>query len=69
MDDTVYPHNWSREGFLGDFVVTLRPHPINEYTDVTGPHAPTASTSPRSRRSTRRIPPRSPLYSHVRARI
>ena len=20
MDDTVYPHNWSREGFLGDFV-------------------------------------------------
>jgi homogentisate 1,2-dioxygenase len=40
MDETVYPHNWSREGFLGDFAVTLRPHPINEYTDVTGPHAP-----------------------------
>lgn len=40
MDDTVYPHNWTREGFLGDFVVTLRPHPITGYTDVVGVHAP-----------------------------
>lgn len=40
MDDTVYPHNWTRQGFLGDSTVTLRPHPINEYTSVTGLHAP-----------------------------
>lgn len=40
MDDAAYPHNWSREGFLGDSVVSLRPHPINEYTDVVGVHAP-----------------------------
>ena len=40
MSDSVYPHSWTREGFLGDACVTLRPHPINEYTSVTGRHAP-----------------------------
>lgn len=40
MDNGVYPHAWTREGFLGDSSVTLRPHPINEYTGVSGPHAP-----------------------------
>ncbi|SER35435.1 homogentisate 1,2-dioxygenase [Lentzea xinjiangensis] len=35
-----YPHSWTREGFLGDAVVTQRPHPIIAYTEVTGAHAP-----------------------------
>ncbi|MFR9803739.1 hypothetical protein ACL02T_15740 [Pseudonocardia sp. RS010] len=40
MNDAVYPHSWTREGFLGDAAVTLRPHPITEYTEVVGTHAP-----------------------------
>ncbi|WP_413812453.1 hypothetical protein [Streptomyces sp. OE57] len=40
MEDTVYPHSWTREGFLGDAAVTLRPHPITDYVSVVGPHAP-----------------------------
>jgi homogentisate 1,2-dioxygenase len=40
MTDEVYPHSWTRQGFLGDACVTLRPHPINEYTSVEGEHAP-----------------------------
>jgi homogentisate 1,2-dioxygenase len=40
VNESVYPHSWTREGFLGDACVTLRPHPINEYTSVDGPHAP-----------------------------
>ncbi len=33
-------HLYTRDGFVGQMAVAIRPHTVYEYTSVTGPHAP-----------------------------
>ena len=33
-------HLYTRDGFVGQMAVAIRPHTVFEYTSVTGPHAP-----------------------------